>query len=227
MSNPAARPDDDRLARHLRGFGLIGLLAIVVVLSGNYLWIPLSSLLVLLWAWRSRTPWREIGFVRPQSWLTTLLLGVLLGCVFKLVMKALVMPLLGAPPTNAAFQFLVGNTAALPHILYVVIVIAGFGEEILFRGYAFERLGKLFGHSTWAKTLIVVLTSAWFGWEHYPLQGLPGVQQAAIVGLAFGAIYAATGNLWTLIIAHIAFDLTAVAIIYFNIEAQIAHLIFR
>nr|MBA2432666.1 hypothetical protein [Chthoniobacterales bacterium] len=103
MSHPAAPPGDDRLARHLRGFGPIGLLAIVVVLSGNYLWIPLSSLLVLLWTWRSRTQWPEIGFVRPQSWLTTLLLGVLLGCVFKLVMKALVMPLLGAPPTNAAF----------------------------------------------------------------------------------------------------------------------------
>lgn len=110
-------------------------------------------------------------------------------------MKAVVMPLLGAPVTNQAFHYLVGNTSALPDILYVVLIGAAFGEETLFRGYAFERLGALLGRSVWANAFIVSITSAWFGWEHHALQGLPGVQQAALVGIVFGAIVAITAAL--------------------------------
>jgi membrane protease YdiL (CAAX protease family) len=110
--------------------------------------------------------------------------------VLKLLMKAIVMPLLGADPVNQAFRYPSGNTAALPGVLYAVIVAAGFGEETTFRGWMFERFGKLFGSGAWAKTSIVLITSAWFGLDHYSLQGLPGVQQATIFGLVFGAIFA-------------------------------------
>lgn len=63
----------------LRRFGPISILAILLVLAGNLLFVPLSALLVLLWARLSETPWREIGFVRPRSWLTTALVGIALG----------------------------------------------------------------------------------------------------------------------------------------------------
>jgi len=165
--------------------------------------------------------------VRPQSWLRTLMVGLVLGAAFKLLMEAIVMPLLGAPPTNSAYHFLVGNTAVLPAMVLAVIVGAGFGEETFFRGYLFERLGKLFGSSVSAKTSIVVLTSVVFALVHIPEQGLAGAEQALVTGLAFGSIFAVTGRLFPLMIAHAAFDLTAVAIIYWNLEAVVAHLVFR
>jgi membrane protease YdiL (CAAX protease family) len=217
----------DPVADGLRGFGPLGILAILVILAGNALFVPFSAMLVLAWAWRSRTPWREIGFVRPQSWIRTVAVGITVGIALKLLMKAIVMPLLGADPINQAFHYLAGNTAALPAILYTVIVGAGFGEEIIFRGWMFERFGKLFGPGAWAKTLIVLLAAVWFGLAHYPLQGLPGVQQGTIVGLVFGTIFAVTGRIWMLMIAHAAFDLTAVAIIYWNLETTVAHLVFK
>jgi CAAX protease family protein len=223
----ATLPTDDPVAERLRGFGPLGILAILVILAGNALVLPLSGVLVLVWAWRSRTPWREIGYVRPASWVRTVAVGIALGITFKLLMKAIVMPLLGADPINQTFQFLVGNTAALPAMLYAVIAGAGFGEETVFRGWMFERFGKLFGRGVWAKTLTVLLTAAWFGAGHYPLQGLPGAQQATIVGLVFGTIFAITGGIWMLMIAHAAFDLTAVAIIYWNLETMVAHLVFK
>ena len=71
-------------------------------------------MLVLLWAWRSHTPWREIGYVRPKSWIGDAAIGIVFGCAFKLLMKAIVMPLLGADPINQPYHYLVGNTAALP-----------------------------------------------------------------------------------------------------------------
>jgi membrane protease YdiL (CAAX protease family) len=222
----AAPPGDDALAEALRGFGPLGLLAILVIVLGNTVFVPLSALLVLVWAWRSRTPWRELGFARPKSWLRTVAAGVALGVALKLVMKAVVMPLLGAPPVNQAFQHLTGNTAALPGALYAVVIGAGFGEETTFRGWMFERLRKLIGPGPWAKAVIVVVTSVWFGVEHYSLQGLAGVQQATIVGLVYGTIVAVTGRIWTVMIAHAAFDVAAVAMIYWNLEAVVARLVF-
>jgi membrane protease YdiL (CAAX protease family) len=112
-------------------------------------------------------------------------------------------------------------------MLLAVTVGAAFGEETVFRGYLFERLGKLFGSDTSARAAIVVLTAGLFGLAHYAEQGVPGVQQATVTGLVFGAIFAATGRLWTLIFAHAAFDLTAVAIIYWDLESKVAHLVFK
>jgi membrane protease YdiL (CAAX protease family) len=221
------REVDDRIAASLRGFGPIGIGAILVILAGNLLVAPLSAVLVLLWVQRSRTPWRAIGYVRPESWLRTVAIGMALGVVFKLLMKAILMPLLGAPPINPAYHYLVGNTAALPGMLLAVIVVAGWGEETVFRGFLFERLGKLFGSSVWAMTIIVLLTSAWFGLAHYPEQGLAGVQQATVVGLVFGTIFAITGRIFMLMVAHAAFDVTAVALIYWNLESKVAHLVFN
>jgi hypothetical protein len=220
-------PDDDRVAARLRGFGPLGLLAILVILAGNGIVAPLSAVLVVVWVRRSRTPWREIGYVRPESWTRSLATGVAAGVAFKFLMKAIVMPLLGADPINQAYHYLAGNPAAVPAMLFAIIAGAGFGEETVFRGYMFERLGKLFGPGVAAKTLIVLLTSAVFGLAHYPVQGLAGAEQGAIVGLVFGTIFAVTGRIFTLMVAHAAFDLTALALIYWNLEADVARLFFR
>jgi uncharacterized protein len=218
----------DRLAAGLRGFGPLGILAIlVIVLAGVFPFVPLSAILVLVWARWSRTPWREIGYVRPKSWTRDLAIGVAFGIAFKFLMKAIVMPLLGAEPINQAFHYLAGNRAALPGAVYTMIVRAGFGEETVFRGYLFERFGKLFGSSVRAKTLIVLLTAGWFGLAHLSQQGLAGVEQGTIVGLVFGTIFAVTGRIWMLMFAHAAFDLTALATIYWNLESDVAHLIFK
>jgi membrane protease YdiL (CAAX protease family) len=222
----AARPADDPVATQLRGFGPLGLLSILVIVLTSVV-KPLGGLLVLLWAWRSHTPWRDIGYVRPKSWIGSLAVGVVFGCVFKLLMKAIVMPLLGAPEINSAYHYLIGNRAALPGLVFMMIVGAGFAEETLFRGYLFERLGKLFGTGAGAKVSIVLLTSALFALGHYSNLGLPGVEQAMITGLAFGTIFAITGRIWMVMCAHAAFDLAAVAIIYWNFEAAVAHLVFK
>jgi membrane protease YdiL (CAAX protease family) len=217
---------NDRIAAKLRGFGPLGILAILVILAGAFA-PPLGAILVLVWVWLSRTPWREIGYVRPQSWTRTLLVGIVFGVAFKFLMKAVVMPLLGAPPINQAYHFLAGNTAAIPGMLFILIINAGVGEETFFRGWMFERLGKLFGSSVWGKIFIVLITSALFSAAHYPSQGLPGVEQAIVTGLVFGTIFAITGRIFMLMIAHAAFDLTALAMIYWNLETNVAHFIFK
>ena len=217
----------DELAKRLHGFGPLGILSILVILSGNFLFAPLSAIFVLLWTRLSDTPWREIGYVRPRSWIRTIAVGILFGVTFKFAMKSIVMPLLGAPPVNQAYHWVAGNTAALPFMVYLMIVVAGFGEETLFRGWMFERLGKLFGSSVWAKLAIVLITAAIFAVLHYSDQGVPGAEQAAITGIILGTIFAITGRLIILMIVHAAFDLTALAMIYWDFETAVAHFFFK
>jgi len=227
---PAA---SDPFATELRGFGLIGLLSIAVIILltgtivvGTMVTLPVGPVLVLVWAWRSQTPWAEIGYARPRSWVRTVTGGLAFGIAFKFLMKAVVMPLFGADAINHAYSFLTGNRALLPQAIWAMLV-AGCAEETIYRGFVFERLGKLLGSGALASAAIVLFTSAWFGYDHYAVQGLAGVEQATIVGLVFGTIYAATGRIWMLMIAHAAFDLTALAMIYWGLETRVAHLIFR
>jgi membrane protease YdiL (CAAX protease family) len=214
------------LAAALRGFGAPGIAAIVLialignVIVGPMIVIPAGALLVLLWARLSRTPLSEIGYVRPRS--ATLVIAAAFGIALKFAMKSLVMPALGADPINRTYHFLAGNRALLPTAILAMCIV-GFSEETVFRGFAFERLGKLLP----SKIAIVLLTSLWFGVAHYSGQGVAGVQQGAIVGLALGTIYAASGEIWTVMLAHATFDLTALAMIYWNVESAIAHLVFK
>jgi membrane protease YdiL (CAAX protease family) len=220
-------PAEEGLAAQLRGFGPLSILSILIVLAGNFLFLPISAILVLVWASLSHTPWRELGYVRPPSWTRTVALGVVFGVAFKFLMKAIVMPLLGAPPINQAYHWVTGNTAALPLMFYLLVVGAGFGEETVYRGWMFERLGKLLGTSRWARASIVVLTSLVFALAHYFGQGIPGVEQAFITGLVFGAVFAITGRLFLLMVAHAAFDLAALAMIYWDFENAVAHFFFK
>jgi membrane protease YdiL (CAAX protease family) len=203
---------------------------LVIVVAGNvflgHVAVPLGGLLALGWARWTGTPWREIGYRRPQSWLGSVAVGLALGIAFKLLMKAVVMPLFGADPINPAYHDLAGNRVALPAAVWTMMV-AGFGEETVYRGYLFERFGKLFGPGIGARAAIVLLTSGLFALAHYRDQGLAGVEQAIATGLVFGAIFAVTAQVWMLMWAHAAFDLTALAIIYGNVEAEVAHFFFR
>ena len=203
------------------------MLAHVIILAGNLILAPLGAALVLVWARLSQTPWRALGFVRPRSWTFTITIGTLFGIAFKLGMKAIVMPLLGAPALNPRYQYLVGNTAALPWALYTMIVVGGIGEETLFRGFLFERLRTLLGAGRGALAFTILLTSGLFASIHFPEQGLPGVEQAAVTGLVFGTMYAVVGNLWLPIVTHAAYDVTAVALIYWRWESTVAHVLFR
>ena len=47
--------------------------------------------------------------------------------------------------------------------------------------------------------------------------------QAIITGLIFSLIFACTGRLVFVIIAHAAFDVAAGVITYFDVETRIAH----
>jgi CAAX protease family protein len=227
VETSSVAPTENAFSTALRGFGPLGLLSFFLILLGNALVVGTSGVLVLVWARLSRTPWRDLGLAPPRSWPITIIAGIVSGAAFKLLMKSIVLPLLGADPINHAYHYLAHNDAALPFAIYAMIVGAGFGEEMFFRGYLFERIGKRYGTGVGARAFAVALTSVFFGVAHYRGQGLAGAEQATITGLVFGTIYAASGRIWLPMIAHAAFDLTALWIIYRDLETSVAHWFFR
>jgi membrane protease YdiL (CAAX protease family) len=210
----------------LRGFGPRGILAASLIVLAGLAGPWAGAAAVLVWARLSGTPKAALGLSPPTRPGRTILLGTAAGALLKIVMKAIVMPLLAAPPVNSAYHFLEGNAAALPRMILTIVVSAGFGEEILYRGWLFERLGRAWGVAPAARAATVALTSLLFAAAHLADQGVPGAMQAVLTGAVTGAVYLATGTLWLPIAMHIAFDLTAVAILYFGLEQAVAHLLF-
>ena len=206
----------------LTGFGPVGIITIIVILAAGNL---AGAALVLVWASVSSTRWRDLGFVRPPHGAIDLVIALVAGVLFKILMKALVMPLLGFGAVNSTYHYLAGNTTALLVTLLWVIVGGGFGEELIWRGFLFERLGAFLRPRAHAKLVIVVVTSILFALAHYWDQGLPGAVQATMTGLVFGATYARIRTIWPVMVAHAAFDVAAVLMIYWNLEEPIGHLL--
>lgn len=220
----ACTREGETFGARLRGVGPLGILFMVLVLGvGNLI----GPVLVLLWARVSRTPWKALGFVRPKRWLRDVVIALLSGVTYKIFLKAVVLPPLGVPPLNRTYSFLVGNAAVLPRVLFVMIVGGGFGEETVWRGFLFERLRALLGASRLAATAIVVSTALVFASAHLLDQGWPGAMQALFTGLAFGIAYWRLDRLWPLMVAHAAFDVSAVLMIYWNLESSVAHAVFK
>jgi membrane protease YdiL (CAAX protease family) len=112
-------------------------------------------------------------------------------------------------------------------VLLAVIVSAGFGEELVWRGFLFNRLGSWWGRGAFATGAAVTVSAILFAAAHWQDQGLPGAEQALVTGLVFGAIFARTRSLAFVMIAHASFDLVAVGMIYAGWEERVTHLFLR
>jgi membrane protease YdiL (CAAX protease family) len=205
----------------------LGVLAVALVMASSLAGPVVGALFVFTWAGLTGTPMSAIGFVRPRRWMVTILGGIVLGIAFKLVMKAVVMPLLGAPPVNEAYRYLTGNAVALPGIVVTILVSAAFAEEVVYRGFLLERLRVLLGPGPVSMTVAVAISTMLFAAAHYADQGLFGSLQAVITGAVFAGLFLWRRELAFVMVVHAAFDLTAVALIFKGWEAPVARLVFR
>ena len=160
--------------------------------AGPVWWSVLQ--LVLLWiGWRQLratrgTVWDLVGFERQRLFRDLGLGVVMAGAAATVIVLSLraVEPILGT------------GSAPLPTwgILWsatIGAVTAGIGEEIYFRGFLFERFGRL---ST--PTLLLVTSLAFAVWHPAPLMAL----HTFLVGLGFGWVYMRTKRLFPVILGH-------------------------
>lgn len=220
-------PERRSFREQLGGFGPAGLAAFAIIMLASLSLAPIGGVLIIVWAWLSRTPLRDIGLVRPKSWIADIVFGIALGLALKFAMKAFVLPLLGAPAVNQAYHYLVSDRRAVIIAVAYVIFGAGFGEELIFHGFLFERSAKLFGRGALQSILTLLCVTTFFASLHYQ-QGLGGIENAAVTGLVVGAVYLLNGRrLFPVMVAHATFDLAALAMILLNLELPVSRLLFR
>jgi membrane protease YdiL (CAAX protease family) len=99
-------------------------------------------------------------------------------------------------------------------ILIIALVVGGFYEEIIFHGFIFTRLEKIFKPGKWATSAAFTLTTVIFGLYHFQ-QGIKGILLTAIAGVVYHAlILKFNRNLWYGVFVHAFFDFIGLTLIY-------------
>lgn len=167
-------------------------------------------------------PFSALGFQREKlTFKNIFVLAPLVALVlFVLYVFALVpgiTKLTGAPIDYSSFDQLKGNLQASLIALILVWATAGFGEEIIFRGYFMRQFVKFFGESKVSILLNIVLFACFFGFMH-SYQGITGQLVTGIVGALLAIIfYLRKYDLWFVIAVHSFFDTIAIICIYFGL----------
>ena len=186
-------------------------------------YVPLSKTpFLLLIAWLSLRlrglGWRSAGLTWPSGGARLLALGLAAGVLFWALEYFVANPVLhhftGKYPDLSDFRFIVGNEGMLALILLLNLVLAGFGEEMVWRGYALPRVAGLLGESRAAWLIAIIGVNVAFGLAH-TYQGEPGVLQAAVQGVLLGLLYLFTGrNLIAPVAAHFSANTCDFVLIY-------------
>ncbi|AIY14677.1 CPBP family intramembrane glutamic endopeptidase [Cellulophaga baltica] len=167
-------------------------------------------------------PFSALGFQREKFTLKNIFvlaplvaLGLFAFYVFAVVPG--VTKLTGVPIDYSSFKQLEGNLPSCLIALLVVWATAGFGEEIIFRGYFMRQFVKFFGESKVSIILNIVLFACFFGFMH-SYQGITGQLVAGFVGSLLALIfYLRKYDLWFIIAVHGFFDTFALICIYFGL----------
>jgi len=177
--------------------------------------IPLALLAIWLISWLKKVGWSDFGLDRPESWSKTIKMALGAMLIVQIV-GTLQFFLSKSPQDLNSYQ-----EAMTPWRLLGFIVIswttAGFGEEIIWRGFFMKQIARLFGEQKSSSWVIgLVLSSIGFGLVHFH-QGPGGMLGAGFIGLVYGIFYLVSGrNLWVTIIAHGLTDTTSFIVLYLS-----------
>lgn len=167
-------------------------------------------------------PFSALGFQREKFTFKNIfvrapLLAIGLFAFYVFVLVPGITELTGTPIDYSSFEPLEGNFSACLIALVLVWATAGFGEEIIFRGYFMRQLVKFFGESKVSITLNIVLLGCFFGFMH-SYQGITGQIVAGSVGALLALLfYLRKYDLWFVIAVHGFFDTFALICVYYGL----------
>ncbi len=201
---------------------IIGLLVGFVILAAGF---PLPVLPLLLVGWASlrvrHLSWRDVGLRRPDKWLPTIGLSLLIGIGYQVLDTVVISPVLqsltGKSVDLSQFSFVKGSLPALLLFLIVTWTEAAFIEEMFFHGYFFNRLTDFTGNDRTGVIIALFVGSLIFGAAHI-YQGITGVLDTFLAGLMLGLLYIfARRNLWLPILTHGILDTIGFIILFMGL----------
>ncbi|NNF02926.1 MAG: CPBP family intramembrane metalloprotease [Rhodothermales bacterium] len=173
----------------------------------------LFAVLAGIWVVMSREP-GDLGLTTPSG-LGEIAGGVLVGGLALFLVWSRIKASRATASEREAYRtglgtiqyFLPSNRREL-RVFYALSVTAGIVEELIYRGYFFWLFALYM--PVWA---VVLLSSFIFALGH-TYQGISGMIQVFLVGLAFGGLYLLTGTIWIPIIAHAMLDILQGRVLY-------------
>jgi len=112
----------------------------------------------------------------------------------------------GKYPDPSHFLALVGNVKLLFILIVFSWLVAGLGEELVWRGYFLNRIADLLGCSRAGWVATIVAANTVFGLAH-SYQDVTGILENIIAGILLSILYLATGRrLIVPIVAHALTD---------------------
>jgi membrane protease YdiL (CAAX protease family) len=189
----------------------IGILGAIIIISIT-LWIRGHNL-------------NAIGFSLPSNWGTTILLGLIFGCVIYLLSAVFIDPLsekfTKTTHDHSAFNNIKGNWKAYIQMLVMVWIFVATIEEGLYRGFLMTEASNIIGTNLAATILNVIFTSIVFGFSH-GYQNRCGMLSTGIIGALFGCVFVICGfNVWVALFAHGFLDTIALGLIAIDKEKYI------
>jgi hypothetical protein len=196
-------------------------LMVLAFLARGWAWVPQMPVFgaswlmvayafaILAWLKLRGEPLADYGLFPPRSWLASIGIAVAtmvamylyMGLVNPYVLDAL-KPWIGSGVHLERFDALKGNGRLYFEILPMVWLSAGFTEEVLFRGFLFNRLLMILGRGPVPFAVAALIQGALFSIGHI-YQGWPGVVQVMMI--SFFLLFASRilkGNLWPAILMH-------------------------
>jgi membrane protease YdiL (CAAX protease family) len=211
----------------LFGNAIFILLVIVVITlltiytgGGGYLF---GIFIALITFWSKRWNWSYFGLSQP-NWKKSITKGIMYAIGIFILFDIVLQPffeLIFGEIDLQNFEDLKGNL--INYVLFIVFmwIVAGFGEEFLFRGYILKRLSVIFGDTNNAWWLAILISSIIFGLAHF-YQGVTGVLTTGLIGFIFGIIFFKNKqNLTVAMFTHGFYDMIGITLIYLNEERTI------
>ena len=189
---------------------LIAALTAAVALSGIKkkpgFGILAAVLVTGAWLWRGGWDFAALGLSPPASWTNTILLGLFLGLAIQLLSTIFLEPWLetmtGHAQDLSQLDAVKDSWLTVAAALLASWVMAGFLEEVIFRGFLITTLRDLLGGGALATAFGLAVSTVLFGLSH-GYQEISGVIATGFVGLLLGLLFLAGGsNLWLVIFTH-------------------------
>jgi uncharacterized protein len=166
-------------------------------------WWALVALLLFYVRWAERLPLSSIGFWRPG--IRIILIGIAAGIVVFAGLAGIYLVILPAlhfkedPQVTEVMSLML----AKPFWWRLTLILRGaIAEEIIFRGYAIERIRELTG----SFSIAGIISCTLFALEHLGVWSWGHVVIAGFAGAILTLLYIWRRNLWVNTIAHFVPD---------------------
>ncbi|MFC2151553.1 lysostaphin resistance A-like protein [Bacteroidota bacterium] len=180
--------------------------------------IPIALILIIVLFKLQKQPIKGLGLYKPDKWLKVIIIGFATA-VFIQIIGIYIFPSffewLKLPDADfSTYKEIEGNNSML--IIYMIVswTTAGFGEELIFRGFLMKQITAFFDKSKFKWIFSLIITSVIFGLIHYN-NGLEAIILTTFSGLVLGLVYLKTNhNIWASYFAHAITDTIAFMLIY-------------